>query len=140
MKHIVVGTDATPRGREAVLVASELAMATGANLHVVSCTDSRKTTSMNVGSDSFHDDPVALAQQVLASITGTLPNDQITTAVSSDTPAKALCEEAERLDADMIVVGNKRVQGAARVLGSIANDVMKQAPCHVLVADTGALD
>ena len=32
----------------------------------------------------------------------------------------------------MIVVGNKRVQGAARVLGSIAGDVAKRAPCNVL--------
>ena len=38
-------------------------------------------------------------------------------------PATSLCDEAVRLDASMIVVGNKRVQGAARVLGSIAGDV-----------------
>ena len=36
----------------------------------------------------------------------------------------------------MIVVGNRRVQGATRVLGSIANDVARQAPCNVLIVHT----
>lgn len=29
----------------------------------------------------------------------------------------------------MVVVGNKRVQGMARVLGSVASAVAKDAPC-----------
>jgi nucleotide-binding universal stress UspA family protein len=47
-----------------------------------------------------------------------------------------LCEEAARLEASVIVVGNKRVQGAARVLGSIAGDVAKRAPCNVFIVHT----
>jgi nucleotide-binding universal stress UspA family protein len=47
-----------------------------------------------------------------------------------------LCEEAERLDARTIVVGNRRVQGISRVLGSVASDVTRQAPCAVLIANT----
>jgi nucleotide-binding universal stress UspA family protein len=47
-----------------------------------------------------------------------------------------MCEEARRLEARMIVVGNRRVQGAARVLGSIASDVAKHAPCDVYIANT----
>ena len=47
-----------------------------------------------------------------------------------------MCKEAAELDALMIVVGNRRVQGVSRVLGSIANDVLKQAPCDVLIANT----
>ena len=34
----------------------------------------------------------------------------------------------------MIVVGNVHMQGAARVLGSIASDVAHHAPCSVLIA------
>ena len=45
-------------------------------------------------------------------------------------------DEAARIDASMIVVGNRRVQGKARVLGSIATDVTRTAPCDVLVVDT----
>ena len=51
-------------------------------------------------------------------------------------PAKMLCEEAGRLGAQAIVVGNRRVQGMSRVLGSVAGDVTKMAPCDVMVANT----
>ena len=51
-------------------------------------------------------------------------------------PASALCDEAERLDASIIVVGNKRVQGISRVLGSIAGGVAKMAPCDVYIVHT----
>ena len=136
MNDIVVGADRSRRARRALLVATEIAQATGANLHVVTCVDKAKPVAMDVGSDSFHADPIAEARQVLSSLTNTLPYDKVTTAVESGDPAKTLCAEAERLGASMIVVGNKRVQGAARVLGSVAGDVLKHAPCHVLVADT----
>lgn len=43
---------------------------------------------------------------------------------------------AEELDAEIIVIGNKRVQGIARILGSIARDVAAHAPCDVYVAHT----
>jgi nucleotide-binding universal stress UspA family protein len=36
----------------------------------------------------------------------------------------------------MIVVGNRRVQGVTRVLGSIPLDVAKQAPCNVFIVHT----
>ena len=48
----------------------------------------------------------------------------------------ALCDEAKRLDAEMIIVGNRRVQGMSRVLGSIAMDVARNAPCNVLIVHT----
>ncbi|MCP3973298.1 MAG: universal stress protein, partial [bacterium] len=43
-------------------------------------------------------------------------------------------------NARMIVVGNRRVQGIARVLGSVASDVAKRAPCSVLIAHTTRAD
>ena len=47
-----------------------------------------------------------------------------------------LCAEAVRLDASTIVVGNRRVQGASRLLGSVAVSVLRSAPCDVLIAQT----
>ena len=44
--------------------------------------------------------------------------------------------EAEKVSADLIVVGSKRMTGIARVLGSVANDVAHHAPCSVYVAKT----
>ena len=58
-----------------------------------------------------------------------------TKAVRSN-PAEALCSEADRVHASMIVIGNKRVQGVARVLGSVAGTVAKEAPCDVCIVHT----
>ncbi len=78
------------------------------------------------------------ADQFLSELARQLPNAAITTSVGQGDPAKAICDEAERLDARLIVIGNKRVQGLARVLGSVAGDVMKHAHCDVYVANTRA--
>ena len=43
---------------------------------------------------------------------------------------------AELVDADLIVVGNVRMQGLGRVLGSVGNDVAHSAPCSVLIVKT----
>lgn len=51
--------------------------------------------------------------------------------------ADALCSVAETVSADVIVVGNKRMSGAGRVLGSVASKVAHHAPCSVLIAKTG---
>jgi nucleotide-binding universal stress UspA family protein len=60
--------------------------------------------------------------------------------VQTGDPATVLCEEAQRLNARMIVVGNRRVQSAARVLGAIATDVARHAHCDVLIAHTNVDD
>lgn len=51
-------------------------------------------------------------------------------------PADVLVEEAERLGAALIVVGNRRVQGPTRVLGAIATSVAHRAPCDVYIVKT----
>ena len=47
-----------------------------------------------------------------------------------------LIEEAARTHADVIVVGNRRMQGVKRVLGAVASDVAHHAPCDVLIVKT----
>jgi nucleotide-binding universal stress UspA family protein len=136
MQHIIVGVDPSETSRRAATKAAELAAALGANLHLVTCADRGRSIDIKVGTDEFHGDWLTEAEQFLDQLGRALPYDTITTAVSSGDPAKALCEEAERLDARMIVVGNRRVQGAARVLGSIAAAVAKSAPCDVMIAHT----
>ena len=40
------------------------------------------------------------------------------------------------IDAELIVVGNRRMQGVQRLLGAVANDVVHHADCDVLVVKT----
>ena len=51
-------------------------------------------------------------------------------------PAEVLCDIAAHLNADLIVVGNKGMQGGRRFLGSVPNTVSHHSPCSVLILDT----
>jgi len=51
-------------------------------------------------------------------------------------PADALMAVAEREGADLIVVGNRRMTGVRRLLGSVPNKVTHQASFRVLVVNT----
>jgi nucleotide-binding universal stress UspA family protein len=136
MNDIIVGVDQSETARIAAERAAGLAAALGANLHLVMCVERTKPHEVRVGSDRFRTDWLGDAEMALRDIARTLPHDRCTVTVGLGDPAKVLCEEARRLDARAIVVGNRRVQGAARVLGSIASDVSKLAPCDVVVANT----
>ncbi len=136
MNDIIVGIDRTDTARRAADTAAGLAAAYDTNLHVVMCVDTRASVNVAVGSDRFHIDWLNEADDFLRNIARQLDHDQITTTVGRGDPAKVLCEEAERLNARTIVVGNRRAQGVARVLGSVAANVTKTAPCDVLVANT----
>ena len=64
------------------------------------------------------------------------PKPRSRTGAARGKPAEALIAEAERTNALMIVVGNRRMQGIGRLLGSVANSVAHNAPCDVYIAKT----
>ena len=136
MDDIVVGVDRSDSARRAALTAAGLASAYRTNLHVVMCVERRAPVEVGVGGERFRADWLADAEQFLADLVRTLPHDSTTNGVGIGDPATTLCEEAQRLNARAIVVGNRRVQGASRVLGSVAGDVTRRASCDVLVANT----
>lgn len=136
MKDVVVGVDRSDTARRAAERAAELAKALGVNLHIVTAAEPSADVDVGIGSDRFHSDWISDAEQFLAGMKQTLGYDKITTAVQSGDPATALCDEAKNVEAGTIVVGNRRVQGVSRVLGSVASDVLRKAPCDVLVAYT----
>ncbi len=144
MNDVVVGVDRSNTAARAAVRAAELAASEGVNLHLVMCLEplvfNVDPVSMTaVGSSMAVDDDrviVAEAEQFLTDLVDQLPHDQATVHVGTGRPAKLLCREAERLGARTIVVGNRRVQGAARVLGSVAGEVMRHADCDVLVVNT----
>ncbi len=136
MNDVVVGVDRSDTARKAAVAAAELAAAYGSNLHVVMCADRGSSVSVGVGSDRFQTDWVAEVGQFLDDLARQLPHGSVTRSVGEGDPATVLCEEAERVGARTIVVGNRRVQGMARLLGSVATDVLKKAPCDVLIVNT----
>jgi nucleotide-binding universal stress UspA family protein len=136
MNTIVVGVDGSVTAKAAAKRAAELATALGAPLHIVMAVSGTSGREVSGGTDNWHVDSIGVADEVATALAGELGIADASHAVVVAGPAEALCEEASRLDAAMIVVGNKRVQGAARVLGSIATSVARQAPCDVLIVHT----
>jgi len=138
MKNIVVGVDATPTAEQAAHEAAAIAKATGATLHLV--TAARKSSTQVVrggGGESWTISDIDTAHDHLVALAGALGDgiDVKCTVLDGD-PFKAVTGEAERLGADLIVVGNKRVAGVSRVLGAVALDVVRHAPCSVYIAKT----
>lgn len=49
-------------------------------------------------------------------------------------PAAVICDLAEELEADLLVIGNRGMH--RRMLGSVPNSVLHHAPCTVVLAKT----
>lgn len=135
MNEIVVGVDESETARRAAETAAGLAADMGVPLHMVMCV-SGSAEDVGVGGEQVHLDPVERARTFLVSLRFETMPLTISTHVSLDAPAPAICAEAERIGAQVIVVGNRRVQGISRILGSVAVDVTRYAPCDVLIANT----
>ena len=138
MGMIVVGVDGSETAKAAARVALQLASALHEPLHVVTAYErGRGLHSPDVahpGTTSVLD--TAEGVLAIAAADLRLRHDQVTTAAIAGKPADVVCAEATRLDATVIVVGNKRMQGASKVLGAVASRVASHAPCDVYIAHT----
>jgi nucleotide-binding universal stress UspA family protein len=139
---IVVGTDGSDTAAEAVRVAAELARTFNAKLHVVRAYQLPSGAALaaavpvatvglveadRVVSDSVQGDLDALAEKLRS--TGV----DVVTDARPGSAVQALIDVAAAHTADLIVVGNRGMQGARRLLGSVPNAVTHHAPCAVLV-------
>lgn len=140
IKKILVGVDESDTAARAALAAAELADSLQAELHLMTAYGRFEVERIDAGGEeiilSTESAGQAVAEGVLRSLRGQFANLRMTPHAGEGKPAAALVEFAERLDVDLIIVGNKRVQGITRVLGSIARDVVTTAPCDVYVAHT----
>ena len=139
MSVYVVGVDGSDTAAKAAARAGELAAATGATVHVVCAYTGRgTTTTIGVGSDVYSVSDLNLAEQVAEQQAAAYRSSGIaaTHAVVDGKPGAVILDEAERVKAELIVVGNRRMQGMQRVLGAIANEIVHHAPCDVLVVKT----
>ena len=147
-RSIVVGTDGSESAAIAVAGAAEIARLTGATLHIA--TVGGATTSAMLG------DPLAGAAAM--SVAAEETRDELNTIVERaaepaqaqgvtvathtliGSAAQALCDLAESVGADLLVVGNRGMKGGRRVLGSVPNTISHHAPCSVLIYETSHPD
>lgn len=137
---IVTGVDGSETAGIAATKAADLAALKGAQLHVLSAFGKFEEDTFSSGTETVVFNSEKDAEHTIATTVAELrrlhPTLEITAAPSEGKPGEALVKAAERLEAELIVVGNKRVQGFGRILGSIARDVASKAPCDVYVAHT----
>lgn len=137
LREIVVGVSDAPTSHIAARAAVDLAVLAGARVHFVTAVDRATQEVVGVATDTFVIDSVDLArdtiEQVVRSLNVTI---EYTVNAVEAAPARALLDVAAEVDADLIVVGNVRMQGLGRVLGSVGNEVLRSAPCSVLIVKT----
>ncbi|HJQ41556.1 MAG TPA: universal stress protein [Jatrophihabitantaceae bacterium] len=135
---IVVGTNGSETAARAVAHAAAIATASNATLHIVSSIPMR-TVSAGEVSGSMVIDSSSDIESNLADALAAVERDGLTVKTHGMKldPAKAIVEVAKRVDADLVVVGNKGMKGAKRfLLGSVPNAVAHNAPCAVLIVKT----
>jgi len=137
---VVVGADNSPTAAEAVQQAIELVKLTAGKLHIVTAYKPQRFASSSPEIDEYVKSlgSDALATDLLADLQSRarLAGIEAETHALTGAPADAICQVASEVNADLIVVGNKGMQGVRRVLGSVPNSVTHQAPCDVLIAFT----
>lgn len=146
---IVVGTDGSERAGRAVLVAAELALMFGATLHLVYAYKGvAQATADALASGAVVTAPADLgreADEESAAIGSGLETQadalrarglEVEAHAVPANPTSAILDTAKKLGADLIVVGNKGMTGAKRVLGSIPNTLAHRADSAVLIVPT----
>lgn len=137
---IVTGVDGSKTASEAAVRAAELSVALDAELIVICAF--RKLEVEEVEADGRHyvftteESAQSTAQEAVRALLLTYPQVRAKALAAKGRPADVLLEVASASNATLIVVGNKRVQGTKRLMGSIATSVAHSAPCDVYIAHT----
>lgn len=143
-KIVLTGVDNSETALRAAEKAATLAQSLGAELHVL-CT---YTVNMTEWVQQAHADAYSnittqysdiaerTASAVAESLRLKMENLPIISRAREGTPGRALVLEADEIGADVIVVGNKRVQGFTRHLGSIARTIASEASCDLYIVNT----
>jgi nucleotide-binding universal stress UspA family protein len=133
-ESIVVGTDGSETAERAVDRTGVMARALGATVHVVSAYSKDAIPLVEAGKQgqrTHAQQSVDQAQQRLAKL-----GVESEAHLSEREPGRALVEIADEQAAQMIVVGNRGMTGAKRVLGSVPNYVSHHARCDVVIVPT----
>jgi nucleotide-binding universal stress UspA family protein len=143
---IVVGTDGSSTARGAVQKAAELAKASGGRLHVVSAyrlptqamMAAPASEALAFAGGSSDAEVHAEVEAMLRALGKELANDgiDVETYACPHPAAQAILDVAAHQQADLIVVGNRGMRGARRLLGSVPNTIAHQASCSVLIVPT----
>lgn len=137
-KNVLVGADSSKTALKAVRAAAELAGALGATLHIATAYKPESVKAPDLPDEFRYSVTTHPADLLLAELERIAEKAGVKVEVHAATgdPAEAIIRVAKRVGADLIVVGNKGMRGAKRVLGSVPNSVAHHAESSVLIVDT----
>jgi nucleotide-binding universal stress UspA family protein len=132
VREIMVGADFSSDSRRAVAYAGELAKALDARLTVAHVDEK---AAFVPGSDLARAEELSDRANIEALVAELVDRDvRAHGIVRPGLPAQGLCDLAREEQADLLVVGTRgRSCFANLVLGSVAERVLRDAPCPVLV-------
>ncbi|HEY7892234.1 MAG TPA: universal stress protein [Solirubrobacteraceae bacterium] len=146
---IVVGTDGSDTATEAVRQAVEVAKTACATLEIVSAYAPVPEQQLRQERLEAPEDvqwAISPHQEVEASLSEAAEiareaGIDVNTHACQGDPVDAIIDVAEENDADLVIVGNKRMSGFKRLLKllllpSVPNKVSRRAPCAVLIIKT----
>jgi nucleotide-binding universal stress UspA family protein len=142
---LLAATDLGPRGDDAIVEGlTQLAADSGSCLHVFHVFDPHKLAAGLSGPLLAHEEqilaglPAALGRRIQydAVLNGVLHNPKrVRSHVRLGPPVETLLEACVDYKADLLIVGAHGQHGSARLLlGSVAEQLLREAPCPTLVA------
>lgn len=149
LMRLLVPTDFSPTSEIALQYAIDMAPP-GAAIHLLHVVDNGRLTAAYP--DGFYVELPGAREQMIGEANERLktiarsadrPNLTLTTEVGEGWPVAAIVQDAVVRDADLIVMGTHGRTGLAHaLLGSVAERVLRTAPCPVLVVrdDSRAAD
>jgi len=142
---VVVGTDGSDTAAEAVRQATAVALTNGARLHIVTAYGARPGWDRDRSLVAMPDElrwmasPGEAAERIARQAAATAEEEGVEAEYHSQPgdPAHVILEVAHEVDADLVVVGNKGMQGTKRLLTrSVPNRVSHHAASNVLIVHT----
>jgi nucleotide-binding universal stress UspA family protein len=138
--NIVVGLDFSEHSGAALDMALDIARGSGATLHLVHALDLSVpfVTPYEISiPDKVIDQAWEAARQRLAEKAQSLEGVEVSPLVASAPASEAICDTAEKVHADLVVTGSRGLTGLKHaILGSVAERVLRHAPCSVLTVRT----
>ena len=136
-KKILHPTDYSETSRPALREALELARDHGASLVLLHVVDSLGPEQLTYQESVSADQPSAYRQQLFDELRHVLPAGtqlHVDYVLSEEDPVTAILRTREELGCDLIVLGTHGTTGVRRwFTGSLAEEVVRRAPCPVLV-------
>ena len=117
-RSVLIATDGSPTASHAAHLGAALGRASGASI-----------TLAHIGDE-------LMGRIVLKDTAERLEEPDLPQQIAGGEQGKTIARLADQLGSDLVVVGNKGIAGARRVLGSVPNTVSHNADCDVLIVHT----